>query len=57
MFEILVHKVTMIFSFYLKFLTEKVYFMSQILERPSFGEYKNITGVPVLPENVTFNVL
>ena len=31
---------------------EKVYFRSQILERPSIGEYWNISGVPVLPENV-----
>ena len=29
---------------------EKVYFRSQILERPSIGEYWNISGVPVLPE-------
>ena len=33
---------------------EKVYFRSQILERPSIGEYWNISGVPVLPENVIF---
>ena len=33
---------------------EKVYFGSQILERPSIGAYWNISGVPVLPENVTF---
>ena len=33
-------------------ITEKVYFGSQILERPSIGEYWNISGVPVLPENV-----
>ena len=33
---------------------EKVYFRSQILERPSIGEYWNISGVPVLSENVTF---
>ena len=32
----------------------KVYFGSQILERPSIGEYGNIFGVPVLPENVIF---
>ena len=31
---------------------EKVYFRSQILERPSIGEYWNISGVPVLAENV-----
>ena len=31
---------------------EKVYFRSQILERPSIGEYWNISGVPVLPENL-----
>ena len=34
--------------------TEKVYFRSQILERPSIGEYWNISGVPVLPENAIF---
>ena len=33
---------------------EKVYVRSQILERPSIGEYWNIFGVPVLPENVIF---
>ena len=33
---------------------EKVNFRSQILERPSIGEYWNISGVPVLPENVIF---
>ena len=33
---------------------EKVYFRSQILERPSIGKYWNISGVPVLPENVIF---
>ena len=31
---------------------EKVYFRSQILECPSIGQYWNIFGVPVLPENV-----
>ena len=36
------------------FFFEKVYFRSQILERPSIGEYWNISGVPVLPENVIF---
>ena len=30
---------------------EKVYFRSQILERASIGEYWNISGVPVLPQN------
>ena len=35
-------------------LTEKVYFRSQILEHPSIGEYWNISGVPVLSENVIF---
>ena len=35
-------------------IEEKVYFKSQILERPSIGEYWNIYGVPVLPENVIF---
>ena len=34
------------------FATEKVHFRSQILECPSIGEYWNISGVPVLPENV-----
>ena len=34
--------------------SEKVYLRSQILERPSIGEYWNIFGVPVLPENVIF---
>ena len=34
--------------------TEKIYFRSQILERPSIDEYWNIFGVPVLPENVIF---
>ena len=33
-------------------ILEKVYFRSQILEHPSIGEYWNISGVPVLPENV-----
>ena len=33
---------------------KKVYFRSQILERPSIGEYWDISGVPVLPENVIF---
>ena len=33
---------------------EKVYLRSQILERPSIGQYWNIFGVPVLPENVIF---
>ena len=32
----------------------KVYFRSQILERSSIGEYWNISGLPVLPENVIF---
>ena len=31
---------------------EKVNFRSQILECPSIGQYWNILGVPVLPENV-----
>ena len=35
-----------------KMLLEKVYFRSQILVRPSIGEYWNIFRVPVLPENV-----
>ena len=33
---------------------EKVNFRSQILVRPSIGEYWNTFGVPVLPENVIF---
>ena len=36
----------------LKEVREKVYFRSQILERPRIGEYWNIFGVPVLNENV-----
>ena len=32
----------------------KVYLRSQILEHPSIDEYWNISGVPVLPENVIF---
>ena len=32
----------------------KVYFRSKILECPSIGQYWNISGVPVLPENVIF---
>ena len=35
-------------------ILEKVYFGSQILERPSIGEYWNISSVPVLPKNVIF---
>ena len=35
-------------------LVEKVNFRSQILERPSIGEYWNISGVPVLSGNVIF---
>ena len=31
---------------------EKVYFRSQILERPSIGKYWNISGVPILPVSV-----
>ena len=34
------------------FFLEKVYLRSQILECPSIGQYWNIFGVPVLPENV-----
>ena len=37
-----------------KKIWEKVYLRSQILECPSIGEYRNISGVPVLPENVIF---
>ena len=33
---------------------EKVYFRSQILERPSIGQYWNISGVPSLLENMIF---
>ena len=33
---------------------EKLYFRSQILERPSIGKYWNISCLPVLPENVIF---
>ena len=44
----------MAFSWTPKCCWEKVYFRSQILERPSIGEYWNILGVPVLPENVIF---
>ena len=36
---------------------EKVYFGSQILQRPSTDEYWNISGLPVLPENVIFTFL
>ena len=36
----------------LKKKSEKVNFRSQILECPSIGQYWNILGVPVLPENV-----
>ena len=35
-------------------ILEKVNFRSQILVRPSIGEYWNTFGVPVLPENVIF---
>ena len=35
-------------------MRKKVYFRSQFLERPSNGEYWNISGVTVLPENVIF---
>ena len=42
---------------YLKTKKEKVYFRSQILERPSIVEYWNISGVPVLPEIVIFTFL
>ena len=36
------------------YFKEKVYLRSQILECPSIAEYWNISGVPVLPENVIF---
>ena len=39
------------------FLLETVYFKSQILECPNIGEYWNISGVPVLPENVVFTFI
>ena len=42
-----------LFCFFLAF-SEKVNFRSQILERPSIGEYWNISGVPVLSGNVIF---
>ena len=43
------------FVFFVFFLFwEKVYFRSQILERPIIGEYWSIFGVPVLPENMIF---
>ena len=43
------------FFFWFCFLfLEKVYFRSPILERPSIGKYWNISGVPVLTENVIF---
>ena len=48
-------KKIMIFELSLPIATkikEKVYFRSQILECPSIGQYWNIFGVPVLPENV-----
>ena len=38
-------------------LAEKVYFRSQILECPSIGQYWNIFGIPVLPENVILTFL
>ena len=38
--------------FFFFFFLEKVNFRSQILECPSIGQYWNIFGVPVLPENV-----
>ena len=40
------------FKAFLKLTTEKVNFRSQILECPSIGQYWDIFGVPVLPENV-----
>ena len=33
---------------------EKVYFRSLILEHSRIGKYWNISGVPALPENMTF---
>ena len=41
-------------KFWYSIYLEKVYLRSQILERPSIDEYWNISGVPVLPENVIF---
>ena len=38
-------------------MLEKVYFRSQILERPRIGEYWNISSVPVLPGNVILRSL
>ena len=35
-------------------IMEKVYFVFQILEHPNIGKYWNISGVPVLCENVIF---
>ena len=35
-------------------LLENIYIRSQILECPSIGQYWNISGVPVLAENVIF---
>ena len=40
--------------FFFFFFLKKYTSMSQILDPPSIGEYWNIFGVPVLPENVIF---
>ena len=48
------HKICEKMGLFFKKNQEKVYFRSQILERPSIIEYLNISGVPVLPENVIF---
>ena len=47
------YKIAFVIFRHLIALPEKANFRSQILERPSIGEYWNISGVPVLPENVT----
>ena len=45
-------KFNLLISIFYTFFGKKVYFRSQILECPSIGQYWNIFGVPVLPENV-----
>ena len=49
---IMLHQLT--HSFYELKTAKKIYLYlrSQILECLSIGEYRNISGVPVLPENV-----
>ena len=46
------HAIALRYQMYRKCIWEKVCYRSQILERPSIGEYWNISGLPVLPENV-----